>query len=270
MRSSLLITVLPLVGAIPRSSPGERDVKTTVSKRGWSGHDVWNGDWNNHESNNWGDWSNWWPDWSWPGKPSKPNQPNQPNQPEQPTEPEQPGGDDSCEPDDGDEPAPPQDPTPTKPVETPGAPPTQPSPSPTQAPPPGGNGPDYINAANEILDLCELRHLAHDPKMETNAKKTCADANGQLKHEMNPGTMGQVMAQGECTAEGFKRSFAGGWLCEIPSLYKKQPNFCSTSPLAQGWNYQGQTGHAEILSNTKYTLMGCGCEDKIWTCDLAY
>lgn len=42
-RSSLLVIVLPLVGAIPRGPPGERDTMTTVSKRGWSGHDVWDG-----------------------------------------------------------------------------------------------------------------------------------------------------------------------------------------------------------------------------------
>lgn len=43
MRSSLLVIVLPLVGTIPRGPPGERDTMTTVSKRGWSGHDVWDG-----------------------------------------------------------------------------------------------------------------------------------------------------------------------------------------------------------------------------------
>lgn len=138
-------------------------------------------------------------------------------------------GDESCESDD--DTPPPQKPTPTKP-ETPEEHPTQPSPSTTQAPPPdGGNGPEYINLVNKWMDACGLRHLAHDSTLESNAHQTSVEANGQLVHNMLPGTMGQVMATGDLT-ENFDSAFAGAWLCEIKTLFKDK-NFCDESPLAK-------------------------------------
>ncbi|KAH0592378.1 hypothetical protein MHUMG1_09879 [Metarhizium humberi] len=186
MRSSLLVIVLPLVGAIPRGPPGERDTMTTVSKRA---HDsTWH--WSDFHLCKW-DWFNWL---NWSGS-----------------------GDESCESDD--DTPPPQKPTPTKP-ETPEEHPTQPSPNTTQAPPPdGGNGPEYINLVNKWMDACGLRHLAHDSTLESNAHQTSVEANGQLVHNMLPGTMGQVMATGDLT-ENFDSAFAGAWLCEIKTLFK--------------------------------------------------
>ncbi|EFY94508.1 cysteine-rich secretory protein [Metarhizium robertsii] len=258
MRHSLLVIVLPLVGAIPRGPLGERDTKTTVSKRGWLGHDVLDGNsiqpahhstwhWSNFHPSKW-DWSNFdlckwnWYNWlNWLGF-----------------------GDEFCESDDDTQR--PQQPTPTKP-ETPEKPPTQPSPSTTQAPPPGGgNGPEYINRVNKWMDACGLRHLAHDSTLESNAHQTSVEANGNMVHNMLPGTMAQVMARGDLT-ENFDRAFVGGWLCEMKTLFKDK-NFCDESDLAKGWTYSG-TDHAKILSNSRYTKIGCGTAKDIVICDVA-
>lgn len=57
------------------------------------------------------------------------------------------------------------------------------------------------------MDACGLRHLAHDSTLESNAHQTSVEANGQLVHNMLPGTMGQVMATGDLT-ENFDSAFA--------------------------------------------------------------
>ena len=82
--------------------------------------------------------------------------------------------------------------------------------------------------------------------------------------ELNPGSMAQVLAPGD--ASNFENVFVGGWLCEVPSLPGLN-GICSS--MSAGWDYEGQTGHADILSSTSYTKIGCALFDGIWGCDLA-
>ena len=75
---------------------------------------------------------------------------------------------------------------------------------------------------------------------------------------------GQVLAPGD--AENFKNVFVGGWLCEEPSL-PGRGGICATE--CAGWDYDGQTGHAQMPSSTAYTKIGCAIYAGIWACDLA-
>jgi hypothetical protein len=110
-----------------------------------------------------------------------------------------------------------------------------------------------------------LPALTEDNKLQSNAQDASASSGGQLKHKLNPGSMAQVMAPGN---EGnFESVFVGGWLCELPNLPGLGSSVCNSA--SKGWNHAGQTGHAEILSSTKYTKIGCGLASGIWSCDLA-
>ncbi len=122
-----------------------------------------------------------------------------------------------------------------------------------------------------------LKPLVTDSKLESNAKDTVDSASGAMVHKLNPGSYGQVLAPGKSTDDGFERVFVGGWLCEIPSLPGLE-GVCETASV--GWAYNGQTGHAKLLTSDKYTKIGCahyltgipGTEtefDGMWCCDLA-
>lgn len=135
--------------------------------------------------------------------------------------------------------------------------------SPTsEAPAPSGTG--YMAIVNEYRAKMGLSELTQDSKLESNAMDTSNSAMGTLTHKLNPGSMGQVMAPGDDNIEEFEHVFVGGWLCEIPSLL---PSDCGEQ--SKGWNYEGQTGHAKILTDTKYSKIGCACATGIWTCDVA-
>lgn len=141
--------------------------------------------------------------------------------------------------------------------------PTAPAASPT-APAGGSSGGDYMGVVSEWRSKMGMSALAQDSTLQANALKTATDGHGSMVHQLNPGSMGQVLAPGD--ASGFEKCFVGGWLCEIPSL-PGLDGVCST--MSQGWAYGGQTGHAEILSSTKYSKIGCGFAEGIWACDLA-
>ena len=61
-----------------------------------------------------------------------------------------------------------------------------------------------------------LKALEYSSDLESNALKTVTDGAGVMKHELNPGTLGQVLAPGQ--PDKFEYVFVGGWLCEIPTL----------------------------------------------------
>jgi len=109
-----------------------------------------------------------------------------------------------------------------------------------------------------------LKALACSTKLEANALDTAASGNGQMVHKLNPGTFGQTLAPGD--EKDFLHVFVGGWLCEIPTL-PGLTNECETQ--SQGWSYQGQTGHAEILTSPSYSEIGCAWAGGIWCCDVA-
>ncbi|RAQ98597.1 Transglycosylase-like domain protein [Stemphylium lycopersici] len=126
--------------------------------------------------------------------------------------------------------------------------------------PPAG----YMEIVNDWRGKMGMRILMHDPKLESNARDTVVASNGIMIHELHPGTLGQVLAPGD--AGGFEHVFVGGWLCEIPSL-PGLGNVCLSE--SDGWAYNGQTGHAEILTSDDYSRIGCALAAGIWCCDLA-
>jgi uncharacterized protein YkwD len=111
-----------------------------------------------------------------------------------------------------------------------------------------------------------LGALSEDGTLQGNAQKTADDSVGGLHHELNPGSMAQVLAPGD--AGDFEHVYVGGWLCEVPSAPALN-GVCATE--SQGWAYEGQTGHAEILTSTAYSKIGCAFSSGtgVWACDLA-
>lgn len=135
------------------------------------------------------------------------------------------------------------------------------------APPSSGGSGGYMDIVNQWRSAGGLPSLTQDSTLEGNALKTSTDSTNGLEHELNPGTFAQVLAPG--TFADFESIYVGGWLCEIPSLPGLN-GICSTE--AQGWDHSdGETGHADILTSTKYTKIGCASSSstQVMACDLA-
>lgn len=157
----------------------------------------------------------------------------------------------------------PEQPSPT-PTPEPSTPAPSPSPSPAPAPssaPSTGGG--YIDIANQWRVKLGLPAFEQDATLQANALKTCDDGNGEMVHELNPGTFGQTLAPGQ--PDEFEKVFVGGWLCERPDL-PGLDGICDT--MSSGWAYNGQTGHADIITGD-YTKIGCANAKGIWGCDYA-
>ncbi|KAF2826212.1 hypothetical protein CC86DRAFT_370283 [Ophiobolus disseminans] len=162
--------------------------------------------------------------------------------------------------------APEPTPTPEEPKPTPTPEPTpipeEPKPTPTPSPaPPTNTG--YMAIVDEYRQKLGLKALKCSTKLEANAKDTAASGNGQMVHKLNAGTFGQTLAPGK--AGDFKHVFVGGWLCEMS--FPQISADCATE--SKGWDYQGQTGHAEILTSPNYSEIGCAEAGGIWCCDVA-
>jgi uncharacterized protein YkwD len=136
------------------------------------------------------------------------------------------------------------------------------APSATAAP----SNDDYMSIISEWRSKMGMNDLACDKKLEANAMNCVQEGNGVMKHKLNAGTYGQVLAPGKDNMESFLSVFVGGWLCEIPTLPGLN-GVCST--MSKGWSYEGQTGHAEILTSKNYSKIGCSFFNGIWACDLA-
>jgi hypothetical protein len=147
------------------------------------------------------------------------------------------------------------------------APPKVEKPAPTPEAPKKPSAPStntgYMAVVEEYRGKLGLKSLTQDSTLEGNALKTARDGNGQMVHQLNSGSMGQVLAPGQ--PDDFVKVFVGGWLCEKPSL-PGLDGICSS--LSSGWMYTS-TGHADILTSTSYSKIGCGCAGGIWACDLA-
>lgn len=143
-----------------------------------------------------------------------------------------------------------------------------PQPSPTPAPPskvaPAPSGTGYMAVVDEWRGKLGLALLERDQKLESNAKDTVVSSNGAMVHKLNPGSFGQVLAPGN--EKDFEHVFVGGWLCELPNMAGLE-GVCEKQ--SQGWTYNGQTGHAEILTNKSYKKIGCALHAGIWCCDVA-
>ncbi|KAJ4348851.1 uncharacterized protein N0V89_010230 [Didymosphaeria variabile] len=153
-------------------------------------------------------------------------------------------------------------PSPSPEPSTPAAEPT-PTPTPEPSSPPSSGG-GYIDTVNTWRAKLGLSNLSQDDTLQNNALKTCDDGNGEMKHELNPGTFGQVLAPGQ--PDEFEKVFVGGWLCEKPDM-PGMDGICAS--MSDGWAYNGQTGHADILSSKDYTKIGCSNAKGIWGCDVA-
>jgi len=121
----------------------------------------------------------------------------------------------------------------------------------------------YMAIVDEYRAKLGLSKLTQDATLEANALKTAQDGNGQMVHELNPGSFAQVLAPGG--PDDFKHCFVGGWLCEKPDLPGLNGE-CATE--SEGWYYTS-TGHADILTSPSYSKIGCGNAGGIWGCDLA-
>ncbi|ETI26359.1 hypothetical protein G647_03136 [Cladophialophora carrionii CBS 160.54] len=147
--------------------------------------------------------------------------------------------------------------------------PAAPSATPTSAPADtgasGGQG-NYMAVVSKMRAAGGLPSFTQDSTLEANALKTSTESTNGLQHQLNPGTFAQVLAPG--SVDNFESVYVGGWLCEIPSLPGLN-GICSTA--AQGWDHSnGETGHADVLSSTKYSKIGCAISGTgVWACDLA-
>lgn len=139
-----------------------------------------------------------------------------------------------------------------------------PSSTKAEAPAPSATSSGYQAVVDTWRAKMGLKPLANDSKLQSNAMDTVVSSNGQMVHKLNPGSFGQVLAPGN--ADDFEHVFVGGWLCEIPTL-PGLDGVCSTQ--SDGWAYNGQTGHAEILTSDNYSKIGCALHAGIWCCDLA-
>ncbi|KAF1844561.1 uncharacterized protein K460DRAFT_365507 [Cucurbitaria berberidis CBS 394.84] len=159
-------------------------------------------------------------------------------------------------------PAPPAPTTTQAPAPTYEAP--APAPTPTKPATPVGDDQGCKGVIDSWRAKLGLKPLEYDEKLRANARDVVKSGNGQMVHKLNPGTFGQVLAPGK--ADEFEHVFVGGWLCEIPTL-PGLDGVCAKQ--SQGWSYEGQTGHADILTSTNYSKIGCEIDAGIWCCDLA-
>lgn len=153
------------------------------------------------------------------------------------------------------------------PAESPAPAAPAPAPSSSASPPSTGSsgGSDYMSIVNKWRAAGGLSDLTEDSTLQGNALKTATDGHGQMKHELNPGSMAQVLAPGSMS--NFESIYVGGWLCEIPSL-PGLDGICSS--MDKGWDHSnGETGHADILTSKSYSKIGCSVSDGIVACDLA-
>jgi uncharacterized protein YkwD len=123
---------------------------------------------------------------------------------------------------------------------------------------------DYMSVVSKWRAAGGLPAVTQDSTLEANALKTSTNSVGGLIHELNPGTMAQVLAPG--TTTNFEEVYVGGWLCEVPSS-PGLDGICATA--SAGWDYDGQTGHNAILTSTAYTKVGCAIASNtnVWACD---
>jgi len=165
------------------------------------------------------------------------------------------------------EPPAPVKPTPTpeapKPTYAPEAPKPSPSPEPAPAPPATEEG--YMGVVAKWRSKMGLKELTRSTKLEGTSMDTVKSSPGVMTHKLNDGVFGQVLAPGE--AEDFENVYLGGWLCERSTMAGLE-GACQKA--SNGWDYQGQTGHADILTAPEYTSIGCSFYQGIWCCDLAY
>lgn len=125
----------------------------------------------------------------------------------------------------------------------------------------GSNNTEYMSFVNKWRTIIGKPTLEHDALLEGNALETSCRSPPELKHVIFKGTAQQVMCGGNLSIDDALRT----WLCERPDLPNMKTE-CDRFP--PGWS-GGLTGHADVMSSAKYTKIGCGKNNGIWTCDVA-
>ena len=142
------------------------------------------------------------------------------------------------------------------------------------------NGVSILDTANHYRTLMGFGTFTYSSTLQNNAAKTNKDDGAnQMKHELNSGSMGQVIGQvdntdGTAQLTSFALAYLG-WLCEIAD--SRLGNECDQMEKATNMDSKGQTGHAEILRSTSYKQIGCNYQTPtqpqsykgLWTCDFA-
>lgn len=155
---------------------------------------------------------------------------------------------------------------------------------------PLSDGKSLLQTANYWRDQYGLPHFTWDAQLEKNALKTGTDGRGQNQvHQLNPGTMAQVITPGMVVKYGgdlggdtpFELSYCA-WLCEVPSNTLKADGKDQCSLVEKNLHmYYSDTGHYDILTSKSYTKIGCAFADNpdtdnntpyqgLWVCDLGF
>lgn len=168
--------------------------------------------------------------------------------------------------------------------------PAQPTASPESDGSPLSDGTSLLETANYWRDQYGLPHFTWDSQLEKNALKTGTDGRGQNQvHQLNPGTMAQVITPGMVVKYGgdlggdtpFDLSYCA-WLCEVPSQTLKAGGVDQCKLVSDNLHMSySDTGHYDILTSKSYSKIGCAFADNpdtdnntpyqgLWVCDLGY
>ena len=155
---------------------------------------------------------------------------------------------------------------------------------------PYSDGVHLLTTINKWRKVYKLPLLRWNHQLELNALKTGTDGAGQYQnHELNPGTMAQVITPGMNAKYGgnlggdtpFELSYVA-WLCESssdPELKSDGKDQCQLVSDNLHMSYDDK-GHYDILTSTSYTHIGCAFADNpdlgndtpyqgLWVCDLS-
>lgn len=155
---------------------------------------------------------------------------------------------------------------------------------------PYSDGVHLLTTINKWRKIYKLPLLRWNHQLELNALKTATDGAGQYQnHELNPGTMAQVISPGMEVKYGgnlggdtpFELSYVA-WLCESssdPELKSDGTDQCQLVDDNLHMHYDDK-GHYDILTSTSYTHIGCAFADNpdsgndtpyqgLWVCDLS-
>lgn len=154
---------------------------------------------------------------------------------------------------------------------------------------PQSGGVSILSTVNKWRTAYTLSNLQWSSTLQANAQKTGTDDGGvNEKHELNPGSMAQVITPGLQTAlagkdmggdSPFELAYVS-WLCEVASDPQlANGNQCGIVKAIENMRYI-DTGHHDILNSPNYSKIGCAFAPNpaaasdsphqgLWICDLA-
>ncbi|KAF4595463.1 Transglycosylase-like domain protein [Ophiocordyceps camponoti-floridani] len=127
---------------------------------------------------------------------------------------------------------------------------------------------NYMDVVNYWRGAMGLSKLSRSSALEKEALAACMQSTPlNLQHTQGLGA--QVLAPGK--PDSFEYVFVGGWLCErntLPGIGAACQLISKGIPGETGWDYQGQTGHADILTDRTITEIGCNHANGVWGCNM--